>query len=342
MSLTFAATSLEALLHSSGAGIPSSNVISNITPYIQTLCHFENLTYTTLGSSIVQAVIHTSNLKHATSYPYLMHATLALSATHLKHLLPASNNPKLHRQHALTEAYHWQRALHLFRMELDSPVGLDGHNMDPIISTSMLLSRVSFAAPPDSGSSQSFINTTSLTQTTTALNWLTVQSGVKPLLIAFRPHIPTSLWFPVFVDSDNGIGTFFDERPGSAGMPTLLAQLCDIDANSTISSNPYHAPLRLLAPLLRIEAGISTFGKLITFMGRISIEFQLLLRQKDARACLILAYWLAMMAQVNQWWIVGRAKSECMAICTYLRDEPDARIRTLLEFPTGLCGLRVV
>lgn len=37
------------------------------------------------------------------------------------------------------------------------------------------------------------------------------------------------------------------------------------------------------------------------------------------------------MAHVDQWWIVGRAKSERQAICTYMRDAPDARIRTLLK-----------
>lgn len=107
MSLALTATCFEALLHPSGAGMPSSIVISNITPpYIQTLCHFESLTYTTLNGLVMQKVIHAWSLKHAMSYPYLMHATLALSAAHLKHQLPAANSPEQHRRHALAELHH--------------------------------------------------------------------------------------------------------------------------------------------------------------------------------------------------------------------------------------------
>ncbi len=334
MSFALAATSLESLLHSIGEDSLHSSSSPGAPSYVRTLKHFETITYATMGNPLVQGVVRSANLKYAMTYPYLMQAILALSSTHLKHLHPYSTNPNLHRQHSLAESYHWECALSLFRAEISSPSNLLAQNMDPIITTSMLLSRQSFNS--SSPSSSSFVFAPAGPQTATALNWLTVQSGVKSLLIAFQPHIPTSIWFPVFMDSDDREGTFFDEHPGADDLPPAFAALCNITPTSTIRNNPYHAPLRLLAPLLRLEPGLQTFTKLITFMGRIPIEFQHLLKEKDARALLILAYWLALMSRIDQWWIVGRARSECQAICTFLWDKSDERIRGLLRFPMDL------
>ena len=87
-------------------------------------------------------------------------------------------------------------------------------------------------------------------------------------------------------------------------------------------------------------------------MGRIRPEFYALLRTRDPRALVILAYWFALMCGggggggggVRQWWIVGRVKSECVAICSYLKHNhccatDDPRIRALLHFPARLCGV---
>ena len=340
MSLALTAASLDALLQSAG-DLPNC-LRSGVTSYVHILQHFETVTYATTGGPMVHDVVKASNLKFCMTYPYLMHATLAFAAAHLKHLLPFSANPTLHRQNALAESYHWQRASNLFRKELNSPLGLGDHNMDPILTASMLLGRQSFVL--DEGEPdllKSFVNVPP-EDTASALNWLTVQSGLKSLLIAFRAHIPTSIWFPVLEDSDDSHGTFFDERPGAEDLPPDLAELCNITEWSTIANNPYHAPLRLLAPLLRIEAGVQTFVKLITFMGRMGVQFRGLLVEKDPPALLLLSYWLALMSRVEQWWIVGRARHECTAICNYLRRQPDSRIWPLLHFPESLCriGLR--
>lgn len=117
-----------------------------------------------------------------------------------------------------------------------------------------------------------------------------------------------------------------------------MAELYEITESSTIANNPYHAPLRLLAPLLQIEAGIPNFTKLITFMGRMGLQFHALLIEREARALLILAYWLALMSKIPQWWIVGRAKHECAAIGTLLRNHPDPRLLALLEFAESICA----
>lgn len=46
-------------------------------------------------------------------------------------------------------------------------------------------------------------------------------------------------------------------------------------------------------------------------------QFKALLKEKDARAMLLLAYWYAKVCE-SQWWIKTRAILECTAICRYL------------------------
>jgi hypothetical protein len=337
MSLALTAASLDALLQSAG-DLPN-HLRRGATSDVHILQHFETVTYATTGSPVIQDVVKAGNLKFAMTHPFLMHATLAFAAAHLKHLLPFSANPIEYRQNALAEAYHWQRASHLFRKELNSPLGLGFHNMDPILTASMHLARQSFLL--DDGALEfpkSFVKVPP-EQTASAVHWFTVQSGIKSLLIAFQPYIRQSIWFPVFRESDDNRGTFFDERPGAEGLTPALAEFCGITETSTIANNPYHAPLRLLAPLLQLEAGIQTFTKLITFMGRMDARFHGLLIKKDTRALLLFSYWLALISKVDQWWIVGRAKHECVAICRFLRNDPDPRLRALLEFPANTCGI---
>jgi hypothetical protein len=335
MSLAFAANRLESLLQPS----EPPALFAHMTPFLQSLQHFETVTYTTVGSPIAQHVVKQSVLRIALQHPYLMHATLAVSATHLKHLLPTATHPVQHTANAIAESYHWQRALHLFQAELSSPGGLGKHNMDPILSTCMLLAILSFSLD-DFDPARSFVFAPPET-TSAALNWLHIQSGLKGLLIELQSHIADSVWMPVFVDADDKRGSSLDERPGPDGLPPAFVALCDITPTSTIDNNPYHAPLRLLAPLLRIDAGIPTFGKLITFMGRIRPEFYDLLRTKEPRALLILGYWFALMCGVKQWWIIGRVRSECIAICTFLQHIDDARIGALLRFPASVCGVQL-
>jgi hypothetical protein len=206
MSLALTAASLDALLQSAG-DLPK-HLRSGDASYVQILHHFETVTYATTGSPTVQDVVKFSSLKFAMTSPFLMHATLAFGAAHLKHLLPFSANPTQYHQNALAEAYHWQRASHLFREELNSPLGLGLHHMDTVLTTSMLLSRQSFLLDDSELEfPKSFVDVPS-EQTPSAVNWFRVQSGVKSLLIAFQPHISKSIWFPVFMSRMTGGGPF--------------------------------------------------------------------------------------------------------------------------------------
>ena len=217
MSRALAATSLETLLQpdpdSASAQLLKTNAI---TPYLQTLEHFETVTFTTVGSPIAQYVVKSAVLKIAMEIPYLMHATLAVAATHLKHLLPEATHPKEHRQYAYTESYHWQRALSGFQAELRSPSGLGQHNMDSLLSTCMLFAILSFSFD-DFDPRKSFV----FNDSPSALNWLSIQKGLKGLLIELSESITKSVWMPVFIDTAGGGGVFLVRDVDKSSMPQI-------------------------------------------------------------------------------------------------------------------------
>jgi hypothetical protein len=130
---------------------------------------------------------------------------------------------------------------------------------------------------------------------------------------------------------------------GREDLDPTLATLCDIDDTTTEETNPFHWPLRMLSPLLRIPRDQLEESRITNFMGRLPPDYLNLLASKEPRALLLLAYWLALMcSSVHEWWVYARVRSECLAICMYLERCGDERIVdfNLLEFPAAACGYR--
>jgi hypothetical protein len=120
------------------------------------------------------------------------------------------------------------------------------------------------------------------------------------------------------------------------GLPLAFVELCDLDSTSTNENNEYHYILRLLTPLLCLDPNSENFTKLIAFSGRTWPYFQPLILRKDPRGLLLVAYWFATLRQLDdQWWLTLRARSECIAIVTYLAQLHDPKIDALLAYPAS-------
>ncbi|KAK2805096.1 hypothetical protein FQN50_006341 [Emmonsiellopsis sp. PD_5] len=256
-----------------------------------------------------------------------MHSLIAISETHLHHLVPTYDCGQF------KASYHWELAMASFQRELVLPPAQ--HNMDAMVSTCMMLAVLAFTGS-NSQSSDSWI----FSPVQSGTNWLYVQGGLSTILSQYKERAAQNIWIPAIHDADDHEGTFSDESPGPEGIPAAFVDLCDIDENSDSDNNPYHRPLRVISNLQRIEASSSTFTKLISFVGEIDNGYRDLLQNKDPRALLILAYWFGMMCAVDQWWVQKRVRSECSAICMFLTNNPDQRIQQLLEGPARACGYR--
>ncbi|EGE82891.2 C6 transcription factor [Blastomyces dermatitidis ATCC 18188] len=258
--------------------------------------------------------------------PYLMHAVFGVAVTHLRHLLPHD------KSFDIAAAIHWENALKLYRKEISKPI--DEHNMDPLMSTCMLLGTIIFSSE-ECKPANSWI----FSSDPTRLSWLLGQSGLRYILEAVSiQQLQQSIWFEAFMESDDENHSFNNNSPGREGLHPELADLCEIDETTTEESNPYHWPVRMLSPMLPLKADRNNFGKLITFIGRLEPVYTKLLQEKDPRALLILSHWLGKMCEEDQWWIYHRVSSECFAICMFLEHNEDPRIVNLLQYPAEKCG----
>ncbi|OAX79274.1 hypothetical protein ACJ72_06410 [Emergomyces africanus] len=294
---------------------------------VEYLHHF--ITMTAHASSMSDShrlVMSGRMMQLAFQNPYLMHAVFGVAVTHFRHLLPHD------KSYDIAAGIHWQRAIKLYRREISKPI--DERNMDPLMSTCMLLSTITFSTeeykPADSWVFSS---------DPTRLSWLLGQSGLRCILEAIsKGQLQQSIWFEAFQESDDENQTFNNNSPGMEGLHPGLAELCGIDEMTTEDSNPYHWPLRMLSPMLPLKADRGNFAKLITFIGRLEPAYTKLLQEKDPRALLILSYWLGKMCEEKQWWIYPRVSCECFAICMYLEHNEDPRILNLLQYPAERCG----
>lgn len=257
-----------------------------------------------------------------------MHSVLAVGATQLRRLESYNHGVRS------AEIRHWQHALSSFRSALNQPFTRD--NCDAILLSSMLLNLMAFSFIP--GDDLNPLGSWVFSSSSHKLNWIYVQLGLRHLLEQTKPFHVDSRLTPIFIASDDRQGTFSDESPGIQGLPKEFVKACSLDESSTSENSPYHSPLRLLIPLLRLERSAENTFKFIHWFASVDDKFAMLLQQKDHAALLLFSYWLSMLCDLNQWWCYDRAKMECTAICIMLKSSGSQDIVRLLDYPAKACG----
>ncbi|KAL8969479.1 MAG: hypothetical protein Q9197_004318 [Variospora fuerteventurae] len=181
---------------------------------------------------------------------------------------------------------------------------------------------------------------------TSDLQWLTVQVGLRAIMSDVRHMLKESSWATVYTkDAHEFRGTFrasFDEDIlGFEDVPPDLKKVFGIEQHSTPKNNAYYATIHTLVPLLTTNRTQKSLTRLMMVVHRFTPDLYQLLRMRDERALLLLAYWLGLMSEVHLWWISNRAQSECFACCRYLDANGDDTIRALLPFPANQCGYQI-
>ena len=255
-----------------------------------------------------------------------MHALLAISASHLQHTMSAHSNLEI----AL--AFHWKNAAREFQRAVESEFSQS--NADAIIITCVILNMLSFLNIDSENPWSSWVFSSSPDQ----LDWLSLQMGLRPLLVMTRCFRSNTILTPMFLASDDDQRSFTNLAPGIQGIPQAFVEICGLNSSSINANNVYHTPLRLLSETMKLEVTPGNLYLLVQFAGGVGGRFLDLLKVKEHRALLIFSYWLGKLCSMPLWWCPGRARRDCTAICMYL-DQPthDRRIRKMLEWPAGAC-----
>ena len=325
MSVDLLGTDLDLLL----AHDSPTNAVATASGNVRLLQHFQVITFLTLGGPRFTQVFQSSVKGKAWELPYLMHMTLAVSCAHLKRLVSRDVSPGLHQRYAIAEASHWQSGLQLYRQTLNGKT----HDFDGTITATFL--SIIFTFSLDDEIPQDSFAADDPEKLMHAINPLAAAGGFGALRDVLGERMLDSVWRSALMDSDDDKGTFSTDTPGTAGLPSAFVNLCELHESSSSENNPYHTIVRLLAPLLRLKPASNNFTKLIAYSGRTWHYFRPLLLGKDPRALLLLSHWFALMRQIDQWWIITRARTECLAIVNYLCQLRDPKIVALLPFPAS-------
>ncbi|EAW11062.1 Zn(II)2Cys6 transcription factor [Aspergillus clavatus NRRL 1] len=295
--------------------------------------HFIRSSTKTVCHPSIRHVMESDMIRTAFQSPHLMYTILGVGSLHLSRMRPQT------QVYRLAEAYFWQQAIKAYQEALLGRV--TAQNVDALISTCMFMGITSIC-PDHFQPTDSWV----LSGNPGAMNWLSLQSGLRCILKLAGPYIPSSIWASAFQQTHREEVQLYDEAilQGREGLDPDLADLCQVDDSTTALTNPYYEPLRLLAAIFTLDRNPKNAAQCATFMGRLENKFLALLRARDVPALLILAHWMGLMCTLAEWqpWIEARIRGECTAICIYLEYSTDPRVLRLLQFPASACGYPLV
>ena len=302
------------------------------TSRVRILHHFHTVTCSTLGGDIVNRTVRSVVETTAGAKPYLMHVVLAMGLAHLRRLAPLSGPRATQRRLVGAETFHWHAALQAYRSRLAAD-GAFKDDFDSMVATTFLTILYTFALDDDIAVDA--LGTNATAAWTHALEPLAAASGFRALNCVNTMNMPGSVWTPVVSETDNEDHTFTSKAPGIDSLPAAFIDLCDLSPESTEANNPYHSIVRHLTPLLALKPGLANMTTLFAFVGRTWRVLRPLLLQRDCRALLLVSWWLALLHQVDQWWVATRARSECAALVAFLSASSNPKIQALLVYPAS-------
>ncbi|GAB1733475.1 hypothetical protein NU195Hw_g9379t1 [Hortaea werneckii] len=308
---------------------------------LELMDHFEDTLEPWLGSPVAQSMIQEHGIQIGLKAPYLLHALLAYSASHLSRLHP--EQPK----YSEAAKIHFTRSLQAYSTEL--VYELERGNANALLSASGILAKLSFINTP--------VLSNEKMSAPPVPAWIRSMQGVRTIMST--PTLRKQL-------EEGLLGEVVRYYTGSALVPVTLCRsddgqmlhtalihalrsLCLRPATTTHSPaavvvgsspplNTYTAVLDRLERLMLCELRNETVDPMLAFIATLEPSFLELLEQHDERASLILAFWCTRIGVIGQWWTGPSAKAECRRICERLADSKDPGVRDLLAYPARFCG----
>ncbi|KAH8703123.1 hypothetical protein BGW36DRAFT_368858 [Talaromyces proteolyticus] len=237
--------------------------------------------------------------------PYLMHTMLTVAAAHERYQAMPTKSYRTR-----TEAHHFSQCVRLFNEKLSRHI--DSSDFDPLWATAALLGIMTIASFDAATPEEAW----PLRQSDPSdLEWFRLSEAKKTIWDLTNPLRPGGIFRAM---AHEYAGLHF-ELPlvGTEGIPTTLAEMCNMSASCNKQNNPYFVAAHVLARLQRLTGNESPGIQMVSFMSQSQSSFRDLLQEKDPVALLLLALWYVR-ASESLWWIEQRARVEYRAICLYL------------------------
>ncbi|KAF5248189.1 hypothetical protein FAUST_372 [Fusarium austroamericanum] len=274
---------------------------------LKALERFRKRTVFSVGTKKSRRVYSEGAFMLGLKHPFLMHVFIALAYLHDEHL-----NPNSIASHRTPLAFHWYQATALFHRRLatassvQDPSTLPSSERDSLWTAGALLGAASFALLDV----QSVDNVWPLKESDPLdLDWLKMSDGKKVVWNLADPTRQESIFHELLAEKTSmPDGT--KEIPPDV-LPSIFYSVFNLDASSSVSTNPYHTAASLLAQLLPREITDNTVIQFLSFLTQLDPRFRKLLEEKDPRAIVLLAWWYTKAAVHSSWWMQRHVEGIC-------------------------------
>jgi hypothetical protein len=303
---------------------------------LELIDHWYKVSEPWIGAPLLQQAMQEHGIRLGLEAPFMLNAVLAFSATHLKMLYPQEQK----YQDAAT--LHYAHALSGYSSQLDKA---SSKTADHLFGTCFLMNMLSFL-----NASLQFTGKKPGADAGN-LSWVKVMGGMDVLsnIANLEDCKKRTVWasaFREFSDYESWQQQVFDSlhsKQTSFIPPDCMHHLNVFFTSNrmgeTLHNSPYEYPLQGLNLLASGEGYPGLIPSFIMFVGKLPQSFVQLVEELDEQALLILCYWCALFADINQWWITEPAVKQCRSICMYLNHALDPDMRNLLAFPARRCNV---
>jgi hypothetical protein len=247
-----------------------------------------------------------SILSLGVDYQFLLHAALALSASHLHcHIA--------HREESrVATLYQQSLAIPSFNKAMQQ--ALDQQLADALVLTRVLLNVLSFAAVEGNEPAHSWL----FFDHPQRLSWFSVSLGLKALIQRTASFQTGSALQWLYAAVDDKKDVFYGEEKPPDRIPEHWKEFLELESDADAV---LFEPARFLAEVKDLEPTRRSFFLYQNFMGAIDDDsrFRDLLLRGDARVIWLLGYWMGLLCRFDHWWVRSRARLEWEATCTWMR-----------------------
>ncbi|KAK0625938.1 hypothetical protein B0T14DRAFT_508801 [Immersiella caudata] len=220
-------------------------------------------------------------------HPYLLATVLAVSACHLSNHVP---DPSAYR---IAECSLTSAACRLFRAAV-SQLPSTREEADALLMSAMLINTLAFAAVDDASDvERSWV----FSNDEDRLDWLSIQLGLRPLLMATKAFHNESLLRPLFTAS------FCIRTEGEK-----LSQ--EEDDGHNWSSGDGHVALAVPMSALRVISRLppveENLFRYVQFIGALEPDFLQLLHRRNEDAMWMFGAWLGLVGRLPRMWFFHR------------------------------------
>ncbi len=231
-----------------------------------------------------------------------------------------------HIKRTTLESYHWAMASQLFNRELSERSAT--YDRDAVWMAAAFMSWIVLYAVETQNPEEVW----PLSAASPDIPWFPIQKGLRTIWQMVQPGRVYSKFFKdVSTDPNERCLDMPSPRPGIAGIPQALVDMCELDQYTNAENNPYQSAVCTLSTVLRSSSTQSNSLGFLAFINATEPKFESMLRQRDPRSLCLMALWYGIVPKLA-WWISLRASLERKAIRIYLdRYHPhDPLIQTVL------------